>query len=151
MCQRVCTRSSSTMSFHSHGQVDSRVQSQTTLVGTKSRVELNTVAPVHLEVAGVIVPDDAELDDALGDGGDLEGSPVLRELLEQGAVLESARKLVVGLLELGLRGNVGHGDGSIEISCEGLLQIRSWMTSWLVVAICEGGCWGEFGEEEAKK
>lgn len=56
-----------------HGQVDTGVESETALVGTEGRVVLDTITAVDLEVALVVFPGDAELDDALGDGDDLEG------------------------------------------------------------------------------
>lgn len=89
-------------------QVDGRVQPQAALVGAQRRVELHTEAAVHLDIALVILPDDAKLDQPLGDGDDLEGGAVLGVLLEQGAVLEGRGELVVGLLEFGLGGEVGH-------------------------------------------
>ena len=76
-----------------NGEVDSGVETETTLVGTESRVELHTVALVDLTLALVVLPDDAELDDALRDGGDLEGLLVLGVLLEEGGVLEGGDKL----------------------------------------------------------
>lgn len=91
-----------------NGQVDGRVQPQAALVWAQGRVELHTEAAVHLDLALVVLPDDTELDDALGDGDDLEGSTVFGVLLEQGAGLKGRGKLVVGLLELGLGGEVGH-------------------------------------------
>ncbi len=69
------------------------MESQAALVGAERRVELNAVAAVDLEVAGIVLPDDAELDDTLGDGGDLEGGAELGPLLEEGAVLESEGEL----------------------------------------------------------
>ena len=107
------------------------MQPETALVGTEGRVELHTISAVDLEVALVVLPDDAELDHALGDGNDLEGDLVFGVLLEERAVLERARELCamlcepsalyvyflrrgltgVGLLELGLGRQVGHGDG----------------------------------------
>ena len=112
------------------------MKSETALVGTEGRVELDAVATVDLEAASVILPDDAELDHALGNRHDLEGDSVLGLLLEQGAVLESRGKLcrgnksqpqskgrsiptsiagtqltIIGLLELGLVGEVRHGKG----------------------------------------
>lgn len=48
-------------------QVDCWVQTETTLVWTQSRVELDSVSAVELELSLVIFPDDTELDDALGD------------------------------------------------------------------------------------
>lgn len=76
-------------------QVDGRVESQTSLVRAEGGVELDAVAAVDLELAVVILPDDAELDDALGDGDDLEGGAVLGVLLEEGGVLEGADQLCV--------------------------------------------------------
>lgn len=76
-----------------HGQVDGRVEAQSALVRAQGRVELDTEAPVHTQLAGVILPDDAELDDALGDGADLEGGAVLGMLLEESAVLQSTSEL----------------------------------------------------------
>jgi len=70
------------------------VESQTTFIGAESRVKLNTEAVIDLEVALVIFPHDAELDDALRDGGDTESNEVLRVLLEEGAVLERRLELL---------------------------------------------------------
>lgn len=98
------------------GQVDGGVQTQAALVGAQGRVELDPVAAVDLDVALVILPLHAELDDALGDGGDLEGGAVLWVLLEQSAVLQGRGELVVGLLELGLGGEVRH-DGRCVYVC----------------------------------
>jgi hypothetical protein len=67
-----------------NGEVDSGVETETTLVWAESRVELHTVALVDLALALVVLPDDAELDDALRDRGDLEGLLVLGVLLEEG-------------------------------------------------------------------
>lgn len=75
------------------GKVDGGVKSETTLVWAEGRVELDTITTVHLEVAIVVLPDDAELDDTLGDGDDLEGGAVLGVLLEEGAVLEGVVEL----------------------------------------------------------
>lgn len=46
-------------------QVDRRMETETTLVRTKGRVELDTIATVYLRLSLVIFPDNAELDDAL--------------------------------------------------------------------------------------
>ncbi len=73
------------------------MESQTTLEGTESRVELDTVTAVDADLALVIFPDDAELDDTLGDGDDLEGGLVFGVLLEEGAVVESAGELCTTL------------------------------------------------------
>jgi hypothetical protein len=76
-----------------NGQVDRRVQAQTALVGAERRVELHAVALVDLAVALVVLPDDAELDDALGDRDYLEGLFVLGVLLEKRRILEGGDEL----------------------------------------------------------
>jgi hypothetical protein len=90
------------------GKVDSWVEAEAALVWTKRGVELNTVAVVDLWLEVVVLPDDAELDDTLWDGDDLQGGLVLWVLLEEGGVLEGGGELVVRLLELWLVGEVGH-------------------------------------------
>ena len=75
------------------GKVDSGVETETALVGTESRVELHPVTLVDLALALVVLPDNAELDDALGDGGNLEGLLVLGVLLEEGGGLEGGDEL----------------------------------------------------------
>lgn len=47
-------------------------------------------------IAGVILPDNTELNNALGDGDDLEGLAVLRLLLEESGVLEGGSELCSG-------------------------------------------------------
>jgi hypothetical protein len=69
------------------------VQPETTLVGAKGRVKLDTVAAVDLDVALVVLPDNTELNDALGNGDDLEALAVLGVLLEEGGLLKGAGKL----------------------------------------------------------
>lgn len=64
------------------------MESQSSLVGAQRGVELHTVAAVDLRLVLVVFPDDAELDDALGDGDDLEGGLVFGFLLEEGGVFE---------------------------------------------------------------
>lgn len=64
------------------------MEAEAALVGSQGRVELHAVPAVDLDLAFVVFPDNAELDDALGDGDDLEGGPVLGVLLEEGAQLE---------------------------------------------------------------
>lgn len=66
---------------------------QAALEGTEGGIELHAVAVVDLDVALVVLPGDTELDDALGDGDDLQGGPVLRVALEEGAVLEREDEL----------------------------------------------------------
>lgn len=75
------------------GKVDSGVETETTLVRTESGVVLNTVTAVDLDLVLVVLPDDTELDDALGDGGNLESTLVLGVLLEEGGVLKGRGKL----------------------------------------------------------
>jgi hypothetical protein len=111
------------------GKVDGGMETETTLVGAQSGVELNTETTVHLNLVVVIFPDDTELDDTLGDGDDGESLAVLRVLLEESGVLKGRGELwgnlldgrnmidsidvrikhtLVCLLELGLNGKVGH-------------------------------------------
>lgn len=73
------------------------MESKTTLVRTKSTVELNTETTVDLAFALVILPGDTELDDALGDGGDFEGFAVFGMLVEELAVFDGGGELLVGL------------------------------------------------------
>lgn len=71
------------------------MQSETAFVWAESRVELHPVAAVDLDLILVIFPDDAELDDALRDGDDLEGDLVFRVLFEEGAVFKGGDQLCV--------------------------------------------------------
>lgn len=91
-----------------HAQIDARVKAQAALVGAQGRVVLDTVARVELRGAGVVLPEDAELDDAFGDGGDGQRALVLRVGVEEGAVFERGGELGVGLLELGFAGEGRH-------------------------------------------
>lgn len=94
------------------------MEAETALVGTESRVELHAVSLLDLALALVVLPDNAELDDALGDGDDLEGLLVFGVLGEKGGGLEGGDELcevldvlqmwrrkrtLPGLLKLGLR------------------------------------------------
>lgn len=90
------------------GQVDRGVEAQAALVGAQGRVELHAVSAVDAQVARIVLPGDAELNHPLGDGGDGERGAVLGVLGEELAVLERRGQLRVGLLELGLRGEVRH-------------------------------------------
>jgi hypothetical protein len=69
------------------------MQSQTAFVGAESRVELDSVAAIDLEVAVVIFPDDTELDYSLRDRDDFEGYTVLGVLCEQRAIFKGADEL----------------------------------------------------------
>jgi hypothetical protein len=69
------------------------VETETALVRAKGRVELHTVSPLDLALALVVLPDYAELDDALGDGGNLESLLVLGVLLEERGGLEGRDEL----------------------------------------------------------
>jgi hypothetical protein len=59
------------------------METETSLVGTKSRVELDSIAAVDLHLPFVIFPDDSELDDTLGNGDDGQCLFVLGILREQ--------------------------------------------------------------------
>jgi hypothetical protein len=76
-----------------NAEVDSWVETETTLVRTEGGVVLNAVTTVDLDLALVVLPNNTELDDALGDSSNLEGALVLRVLLEQGAVLKGGCEL----------------------------------------------------------
>jgi len=76
-----------------HGEVDGGVQSEAALVGAERGVELHAEGIVDLDLALVVLPHYAELDDALGDGDDFEGIAVFGVLLEERAVLEGGGKL----------------------------------------------------------
>jgi len=69
------------------------VESETALVRAQSGIELDAVSFVDLALALVVLPDNAELDDALRDSGDLESLPVLGVLLEDGRVLKGGDEL----------------------------------------------------------
>ena len=64
------------------------MEAQPAFVRPEGAVELHAEAAAHLHLALVVLPGDAELDDALGDGGDLEGFAVFGVGLEEGAVFE---------------------------------------------------------------
>lgn len=74
-------------------QVDSGVEAQSTLVWAEGTVELDTVGAVDLGLELVVFPDNAELDDTLWDGDDLQGGLVFGVLLEEGGVLEGRGQL----------------------------------------------------------
>jgi hypothetical protein len=59
------------------------MESQTTLIWTKCRVELYSITTVHLDFALIVLPCDTELDHTLWNGRDLESLLVLRVLLEK--------------------------------------------------------------------
>lgn len=85
-------------------EVDGGVESESSLVRTESRVELDSVSSVDLKVSLVILPHDAELDHSLRDADDGDETLQVGVLLKQGRVLKSVKELVVGLLEFGLVG-----------------------------------------------
>lgn len=70
------------------GEINSWVKTKTTLVWTEGRVELHAVSAVDLWESLVIFPDDAELDDALWNGDDLEGGLEFGILFKESAVFE---------------------------------------------------------------
>lgn len=59
------------------------MQSETTLVWTEGRVELDSVTPVDGDGTVISLPSDSEGDDSLWDLDDLEGSSVFWLLLEE--------------------------------------------------------------------
>ena len=69
------------------------MESKATFVWAEGRIELNAISAVYLGLKLVIFPDDTELDDAFGNGDDLEGGLVLGLLLEERTVLEGGDKL----------------------------------------------------------
>lgn len=75
------------------GEVDGGVETETTLVGAQSRVELHTVSAVDLGLALVVLPHNAELDHALGDGDDSQSLAVFGVLLEEGRVFDGGGQL----------------------------------------------------------
>lgn len=87
-------------------EVDGGMETETTLVRTKSRVELDSVTSVDGDGTVVTLPCNSELEDSLGDLNNVEGSSVLGVLGEER--LKSLGDLGDGLLEFGLRGVVGH-------------------------------------------
>ena len=64
------------------------MEAEPAFVGAEGGVKLDTVAAVDLREAAVVFPDDAELDDALGDGDDFEGGLVFGVFVEEGRVFE---------------------------------------------------------------
>jgi hypothetical protein len=84
------------------------VEPQTTLVGTESRVELNPIPTVDLEIALVILPSDTELDNTLGDGDDRQSSLEIRRGQKELGSLKRVNELIISLLKFWLRGKVGH-------------------------------------------
>ena len=112
-----------------NAQVDSWVKAETTLVRTESRVVLDTEATVDLNLTLVVLPDDTELDDALRDCGNLEGTLVLRVLLEQRAVLEGRCELCVESVSVGPSSHAqvqprpyGRSNGVVATICSGANQ-----------------------------
>lgn len=69
------------------------MESETALVGTEGRVVLDTITTVNLEVSLVVFPGNAELDDTLRDGDDLEGGAEFGVDGEELGVFEGADEL----------------------------------------------------------
>lgn len=69
------------------------MEAQTTLVRSKSRVELNTKTTVDTQIAAVVLPDNTELDNSLRNRGNFKGCAVLGVAIEECAVVESALEL----------------------------------------------------------
>ena len=87
------------------------MEAKTSFIWAQSGIELHAIAAVDVDGAFVVFPDDAELDDAFGDGGDFEGGFVFWVVFEEGGVFERGCEFFVGLFEFGLWGDVGHGCG----------------------------------------
>ncbi|KAH3669592.1 hypothetical protein OGATHE_002404 [Ogataea polymorpha] len=83
-------------------KVNTWVQSQTSLVWTQSRVELDSVTSVDLDIALVVLPGDSELDDSLWNRDNRNHLLVFWVLLEQSRLLEGGVQFVEGLLEFWL-------------------------------------------------
>ena len=110
-------------------EVDGGVKTETTLVRTESRVVLDAVTTVDLDLTLVVLPDNTELDDTLGDGGDLESTLVLWVLLEQRAVLEGRCELCVESVSVGPSFHAqvqprpyGRSNGVVATICSGANQ-----------------------------
>jgi len=101
-----------------HGEVDGGVQAEAALVGAQGGVELHAEGIVDLDLALVVLPHYAELDDALGDRDDFEGVAVFGVLLEERAVLEGGGKLWWELLE-GVFNGVGSFVSMMSLSYRG--------------------------------
>jgi hypothetical protein len=65
------------------GKVDSGVQSETTLVRTEGRVELDSETPVDGNSSIIPLPGDSEVDDSLGNLDNVKSTSVLWVLLEE--------------------------------------------------------------------
>ena len=74
-------------------QVHRGMETKTSLVGSQSRVELDTVTTVDLDFTLVVLPYDTELDDPFGNGGYLEGRLVFWVLFEEGGVFKGGDEL----------------------------------------------------------
>lgn len=70
-------------------------QGQCHISEDSNKTNLNTVTPVDLHVAGIVLPDNTELQDTLGNLRDSESLLVLRVPLEERS--EGGRDLVEGL------------------------------------------------------
>ena len=69
------------------------MEAETALVRTECRVELHAIPPIDLDLILVIFPDNAELDDTLGDCGDSKCLFVLRIFMEERRVFEGRDQL----------------------------------------------------------
>ena len=87
-----------------HAEGDGGVEAQAALVGAERGVELHAVAAVHLHLAGVIDPGDAEHDDALRLDQALEQAGLLVRRIGVNGRCDAREYLVGGLNELRLVG-----------------------------------------------
>lgn len=74
------------------------MEPESTFVRTESGIELHTVSSIDLDLLLVVFPGHSELNDTLGDGGDLKCFSVFGVLLEEGGILEGGGQLCVHVL-----------------------------------------------------
>lgn len=69
-------------------KVDTRMESEPSLIRTESRIKLHSISAVDLHLSLVVFPRDTKLDDTFWDSGNLKGFLILWVLLEERGVLE---------------------------------------------------------------
>ena len=65
------------------GKIDSGMEPQTTLVRSESRVELDSITPVDLQLSLIVLPDNPKLDNTLRGGDDRQTFLEFRVDLEE--------------------------------------------------------------------
>lgn len=76
-----------------NGQVHRGMKAQSSLVGSQGGIELDAISAIDLDLALVVLPDDAELNDSLGHGCHFQSCLVLWVLGEEGGILEGRCEL----------------------------------------------------------